>query len=366
MRQQHPTMDRRAFVKWLTCAAGAPLLFGTAPGLAAAPARGAKNTGRKRPMIKPPRLRRGQTVGLLAPASNAWENEDIRFAMEVIESLGFKIKPGKHLFDRINYFAGKDRERADDVNRMFADPDVHAIWALRGGTGSARILPYLDFEMIRNNPKALIGYSDITALHSAVAGHAGLVTFHGPIAKQNFSEYTLAHFKKVLMEPEDRAVLAAPPPFEPAEGQAEKENRLTVFRGGKARGHLIGGNLAIVQQLMGTPYEPQFDGAILFLEDVNEEPYRIDRMLTHLWLSGHLQRVAGIAFGKFTDCDSKNGNSFSIEEIIADRCLPLGVPVIRGLMIGHVEDQATIPIGVQAELDVDAGTITLLEKAVEM
>ncbi len=315
-------------------------------------------------IVKPPRLSAGQTIALIAPASNTRENEDIRFAMDILESLGFKVKPGRHLFERSHYLAGQDRNRAADLTRAFADNDVHGVWALRGGYGSGRILPYIDYQTIAANPKVFVGYSDITALHCAIQAHTGLVTFHGPIATQTFSEYALQAFQNVVMTPAAPMPLAAPPAFEKKPGQVERDNRITRFRGGKASGHLVGGNLSILTQIIGTPYEPRFEGAILFLEDVNEAPYRIDRMLTHLLLSGRLQRVAGVVFGKCTDCDPGKGNSFSLEEVIADRCDSLGVPVVRGLMFGHIDDNATIPCGARVTLDGDAGTLTLQEVAV--
>ncbi len=314
--------------------------------------------------LRPKRLEKGQTIGLIAPASNALENEEIQFAAEVIQSLGFQVKMGEHLFQRTNYLAGNDHNRASDLNAMFADPTVHGIFALRGGYGSPRILPLLDYRAIAANPKVFMGFSDITALLAAIQQQAQLVTFHGPIAKQNFSEYTLAQFKAVLMEPQPNTVLGAPPPFEAGEGRAERENRLTRIYPGKARGRLIGGNLSILVKLIGTPYEPDYKGKILCMEEVHEEPYRIDGMLTHLWLAGRLQQLAGIVFGKFTECVSEGGNSFSLEEIFQERCAELKIPALRGLMMGHVEDQTVLPIGMEAELDVEAGTLTLLEPAV--
>ncbi len=317
-------------------------------------------------IIKPKRLAKGDRVGLIAPASNAWENEEIRYAMDIIESMGFRVKPGEHLFARHGYLAGEDRQRADDVNRMFADPEVHAVMALRGGFGTPRILPMIDYELIRKNPKALIGYSDLTALLHAVQKNTGMVVFHGPIARQSFSDYTLAEFKKVLMEPAAPVSLGAPPAFEPAEGRAEWENRLTPIVSGKARGPLMGGNLSLLCKLLGTPYQPDFTGRILVLEDISEPPYRIDGMLTHLWLAGCLSRCAGIVLGKFTDCGpTGSGNSLSLEQVFEDRFKPMKIPTIRGMMIGHVSDQTTLPLGIEAELDVDEGVLTLLDTGVE-
>lgn len=314
-------------------------------------------------LIRPQRLRKGDRVGLIAPASNAWEDEDIRFASDVLASLGFEVKHGDHLFKRHGYLAGRDEQRADDVNAMFADESVQGIFALRGGYGTPRILPFLDYHLIAKNPKVLMGYSDITALLHAIHVKTGLVTFHGPIAKQVFKPYTLAEFKRVLMEPQAGIVLGSPPPFEASEGMVEYENRLTRIVGGKASGPLIGGNLSLMTKLLGTPYSPDYRGKILVLEDVGEEPYRVDGMLTHLWLAGKLQQLAGIVFGKFTDA-MPDGNSFSMEEVLRHRCEPLGIPVLRGLMVGHVSRQTTLPIGAEVALDVDAGTLTLHEAAV--
>lgn len=315
-------------------------------------------------VLKARRLQTGDTIGLISPASNALENEEIRFASETIESLGFKVRQGQYLFERNQYLAGTDRQRADDVNQMFADDDIDGIFCLRGGYGTPRILPYLDYAAIGNKPKVLLGYSDITALLTAIHVKTGLVGYHGPIANQTYTDYTLQEFDKVLRQPVDSTIIASAPPFAAAPGKVERDNRVTYFSGGKARGRLVGGNLSLLATLIGTPYEPDFRGRILFLEDVDEAPYSIDRMLTQLWLAGRLQQVAGIAFGKFTEVPGASGNSYSVEEVLQQRSDSLGVPVISGLMIGHVNDQTVVPIGIMAELDGDAGTLRLLEPAV--
>jgi muramoyltetrapeptide carboxypeptidase len=170
--------------------------------------------------------------------------------------------------------------------------------------------------------------------------------------------------REVLQRPRAPLALAAPPAFEKRPGKVERENRLTRIVGGKARGRLVGGNLTLLSGLVGTPYEPDFAGKILFFEDTDEAPYRIDRMLTHLWLAGALEEAAGFAIGKFTEATPGRGRSRSIEEILRDRFEPLGKPALRGLMIGHVENQGFVPIGCEAELDADAGTLTLLEAGV--
>jgi muramoyltetrapeptide carboxypeptidase len=318
------------------------------------------------PLLRPRRLSPGQTVGLVAPSSAPNEPERIRFATETIESLDFRVRPGAHLHDRDGYLAGGDGARAADLNAMFADDAVDAIWCVRGGYGASRLLPALDYALMQRKPKALIGYSDITALHMAIQRHAGLVTFHGPVAFRAFTPYTLDALKRTLWTAETPVRLAGPPPFERREGQVDWENRVTTLVPGKARGRLLGGNLCLMSHLAGTPYLPDLRGAILFLEDVEEAHYRIDRMLTQLWLSGALERLAGVAFGKFTNCGPSPFflQNRPLEDILAERCRALGIPAVSGLMIGHIDDQATLPVGCLAELDADAGTLTLLEPGI--
>jgi muramoyltetrapeptide carboxypeptidase len=303
---------------------------------------------------------------MVAPSAAPNDPERIRFAIDTVESLGFKVKPAAHLFDREGYLAGSDAARADDLNAMFADDGVDAIWCVRGGYGASRILPALDYALIQRKPKALIGYSDITALHMAIHRHAGLVTFHGPVAFRAFTPYSLGELKRVLWAPQAPVRLGGPPPFPRAEGWLDGENRVTTLVPGRARGRLLGGNLCLMSHLCGTPYFPDLRGAILFLEDVEEAYYRIDRMLTQLWLSGALAGVAGVAFGKFTNCNPSQFflQNRPLEDILAERCRALGVPAISGMMVGHIEDQTTLPVGCLAELDADAGTLTLLEPGV--
>lgn len=316
--------------------------------------------------IKPKKLEKGQTVGIVAPASPCNTNKQIEFAIETVESLGFKVKEGKHLYDRHGWFAGKDEDRAADINEMFADDEVDAVITLRGGYGSFRILPYLDYNIIRNNPKVFTGFSDITTLLNAIHTKTGLVTFHGPEAEVRYTPYMLAEFKKVLMQVQVNVSLGAPPPFEITEGNVEYTNRIRTIVSRKARGQLIGGNLQVLVHLLGTPYEPEFKGKILFLEGVSGTADEMDRALSHLWLAGKLQEVSGIAFGQFVDVGQvvNWAKRFTLEEVLAEHCLELNIPALSGLMIGHIDDQATIPIGCEAELDADAGTLTLVEAAV--
>ena len=350
-------MDRRTLLQSLAAAglAGSGLAA-TAPGHAQAQAQSL-------PLVRPGRLEPGMTVALIAPAGASNNKQQVLHAIDVLKSLGYRVKEGKHLYRRTQYLAGTDLERAEDINWAFADPEVDAVFTLHGGYGTMRTLPYLDYGMIRANPKVIIGYSDITGLLLALYARSGLVCFHGPCATSTFSEYTLAEYKKVVAEPMAPVEIGSPPAREYPEGQAERVDRIMTFSPGKARGRLVGGNLSLVSPLVGTPYLPDFDGAILFLEDVNEAFYRLDRMLTHLLLAGLLDKVAGIVMGKFTKIPEE-GNSFNLEEIIEQLLVPLGIPVIRGPMIGHVHDKTTVPLGTLAELDADAGTLTLLEPSV--
>lgn len=317
-------------------------------------------------ILKPKRLQKGHTIGLVAPASPGSEDEMIRAAVETIQSFGFNVKEGPHLYCRNAYLAGSDEDRAADLNAMFADDSVDGIITLGGGYGSSRILPALDYANIRRHPKVLLGYSDITALLNGINIQTGLITFHGPIANQTFPPYSVEEFKKVLMNPQPETIIGMAPKFEATEGSVERKNRLTRITSGKVSGRLVGGNLSLMAHLTGTPYSPDYENKILFLEDVGESTYTIDRYLTQLWLSGNLHKVKGIVFGKFTDCKTNASwaKQFTIEEILISRCKPLGIPVLRGLMIGHIEDQTVVPVGCEAELDVDNGTLRLLEPAV--
>ncbi|MEK9591579.1 MAG: LD-carboxypeptidase [Gammaproteobacteria bacterium] len=301
-------------------------------------------------------LKPGMTVGVVAPSSNAFEDDDIRFALDIVSSLGFKPKPGRHLFKRYGYLAGTDAQRAADLNAMFVDDEVDAIFCARGGYGAMRILPMLDYTAIAANPKVLLGYSDITALISAIDRHAGLITFHGPIATQQYTPYTYQSFQDTLLLHKRGIEVGAPPPFEAGPGRAERKNRLQTIVAGSAEGHLVGGNLSLISALMGTPYEPRFDGGILVLEDVDEAPYRVDRMLTQLRLAGVFERISGLVLGKFTDY-SVGGPSLSMGRVFEDLCGDIAIPVLRGLMIGHVKDQAVLPMGAMAHLDSSARTL---------
>ncbi|HXH93984.1 MAG TPA: LD-carboxypeptidase [Thermoanaerobaculia bacterium] len=312
-------------------------------------------------IVKPKKLSPGDTVGLVLPATAAFEADEIQFAKEQMEAIGFKVVIGKHAFDKWGYFAGHDRDRADDINQMFADDSVAGVVCYTGGWGSPRVLPYLDYDLIRRKPKVLIGYSDITALLNAVHKKTGLITFHGPVGASTYDPFTLENFRKVVMTAEPAGIL--PTPSKKPNELVDRTNRVLKISPGKATGPLIGGNLTMIATLMGTPYQPDTTGAIVFLEDVHEEPYRIDRMLTTLALGGMFDKAAGIVFGRCSDCGVK-GPSLSLEEILRDRFGGLEVPVISGLSFGHIEQKLVLPIGARATLDADGGTLRMEEGAV--
>ncbi|MDE3057408.1 MAG: LD-carboxypeptidase [Bacteroidota bacterium] len=318
-------------------------------------------------LIKPKALKPGDTVGIIAPASNVYEHEEIVMGREIIESLGFKTVLGKNTARQYGYLAGSDEQRADDMNEMFHRDDIDGIICLRGGWGSMRILPMLDYEMMRKNPKVLMGYSDITSLLLAVYKHAGIVTFHGPVVLSTYNDYTMEYLTKAVFTPQPVGLIKNPPL--PSGEKVEQENRIIRLGKGKGSGALVGGNLSLLVSTLGTPFEVDLKGKVLFIEEVGEEPYRVDRMLTHLWLTGKLQELAGLVIGKLTDCTPNDykpafPQTLSVEEILRTRIEPLGIPAVYGLMIGHIKDKITVPLGIQATLDGDAGTLTIDESAV--
>ncbi len=309
--------------------------------------------------LLPPPLRRGDTVGLVSPSSPVDDPLTLQLAQEVLEALGFRVRTGAHYAARRGHLAGGDAERAADLNAMFADPGVNGVICVRGGSGAARLLPLLDYDTIRRNPKVLLGYSDITALHCALHARTGLVTFHGPNGAGSWNRFNAAQFERLFFDRE--AMLYRNEPDTDDE-LVPRENRTVTLHPGKARGELVGGNLTVLTALAGSPYLPAFDGRILFLEDVGEAPYRVDRMFSTLKLMGALDRIAGLVFGECTDCTPGDGyGSLSLAQILDDYVKPLGIPAYRGAMIGHIRRQFIVPVGARVELDADAGSFRLLE-----
>ena len=329
--------------------------------LAAAVTAGARAQTR---LLKPPRLRPGHTVGLVNPAGATYNPVDVDIVKESVEALGLRVKIGAHVLDRHGYFAGRDEHRAADLNAMFRDPDVHAVLCVRGGWGSARLLPLVDFEAVAARPKILVGYSDITALHVALHARTGLVSFHGPVGISKWNKFSVDWIRRLLFDGE-AVTLQNDMSFDPDESLTQVKHRMRTITPGVARGRLLGGNLTVLTALLGSRYLPDWNGCVLFLEDVQEAPYRVDRMLTQLKLAGVLQQARAVVFGTCEDCHPGQGyGSLTLEDILVDHLAPLGVPAWHGAMIGHIERQFTVPIGIEAEVDAAKGAIRLLEPAV--
>jgi muramoyltetrapeptide carboxypeptidase len=314
-------------------------------------------------VIRPPKLAPGNRVALVAPAGPLLERDDLTRAESLCRALGYEPVLGRNTAERHGYFAGTDEQRLDDLNDALRDPEIGAIWCIRGGYGTTRILDRVDFGALRHRPKPLIGYSDITAVLNAATRHTGVITFHAPMARVSMPPFSRWHFERVLATPEPAGRLGRLP--DPPDVLVPRENRVAALRGGVAEGKLAGGNLTLLQCLVGTPHFPDLDGAILFLEDVGEDLYRVDRMLAHLRMAGTLDRLAGIAVGRFTELKrSMSDGALGFDEVLATYFLPLGIPVAHGFPIGHIDDQWTLPLGVRARLDADRGELDLLEAAV--
>ena len=341
-------MHRRQFLGGALGASLLPWMAGSGPAFAAVRGR-----------LLPPPLQPGDTVGLVSPSSATDDSFSLQLAREAMEALGFKVRSGEHYGARWGHLAGTDAQRAGDLNAMFADRQVRAIVCVRGGSGAARVLPLLDYGLIRRNPKVLLGYSDITALLNAVLAQSGLVGFHGPIGAGSWNSFNADQFRRMFFQ---RELMQYRNLAETGDELVQRRNRTVTIAGGKARGELVGGNLTVLTALAGSPYLPDFSGKILFLEDVSEAPYRVDRMFSTLKLMGALDKVAGVIFGECTDCKPGDGyGSLTLEQIFDDYITPLGIPAYRGAMIGHIREQFIVPVGGKVELDADAGTFRLLE-----
>jgi muramoyltetrapeptide carboxypeptidase len=361
--------------------------FGALAAAMALPAEAAAPGGSR----KPPRLKAGDTVALIAPASFSDHQEELDGIKATIAAMGLVPKSATNVLTRYGYLAGTDAQRAASINAMYADRDVRALFSVHGGWGSARILPYLDWKTIRANPKLLVGFSDVTALHIAFAAMAGFPTIHAPNAANNWRERSWTSFWELafsggtptfapppaplppvlspaaaMSDSSAAASTSPPPPAAPVLPPMPNPFAIQTIRPGKASGRLIGGNLSVLVGLVGTPYFPDTTGAILFLEDAGEAEYRIDRMLTHLALAGVLKKAAGIVFGQCRGChiDVPDYKGFTLDQLLFQHFGRLGVPSFSGAQIGHIANQYCIPVGVRAEIDAAAGTIRMLESAV--
>ncbi|KAA3612998.1 MAG: LD-carboxypeptidase [Calditrichaeota bacterium] len=317
-------------------------------------------------LILPPALKKGDTIGLITPGSSLFEaRRAVIEATEKMNGLGFKVKLGKNIYKKNAYLAGTIEERVSDIHDMFSDDDVSAIITIRGGYGSGQLLPYLNYDLIRNNPKILVGYSDITSLLIGIYQKTGLVTFHGPVAVSTFTDFTKKYFYEVLSSTSAVGQIDDAP----YEDNLQNSSRILTINGGKAKGKLIGGNMTLLQATLGTPYEFDSDDSILFFEEVGEEPYNIDRILNHFKLAGKFDKCKGVIFDKMPSVKPSNYSSafyrnFSVEEVLAMYFKDYDFPVCIGFSLGHIKHKPTMPIGVMGELDADAKKLSIIEPAV--
>lgn len=319
----------------------------------------------RKPLLKPKRLQPGSVVGIVSPASATFVREQLDIVIDVVKALGLVPRLAPHVLERYGYLGGKDKDRAADINQFFTDSSVAAILPIRGGWGASRILPYLDYQRIRQNPKILVGFSDITALILALNAQTNLVTFHGPNGLSSWRTMQTDYFRRVLFSGET-VTFQNQKDGDDSNRLMQVKYRVQTITSGKAKGRLIGGNLSVLSAIVGSPYLPDFKGAILFLEDLNENIYRIDRMMTQLKIAGIFDKLAGFIFGQCSNCspDADYG-SLTLEEVLWDHIKPLDIPAWNGAMIGHIENVLTLPIGLEVEIDADAGTIRMLEPAVQ-
>lgn len=310
--------------------------------------------------LLPMALLRGQTVGIISPSAASADRMEYTFAKEAMEAMGLKVKVGSNFKNRFGHLAGTDEERAADFNDMFADPEIKAIICLRGGSGAARILPLIDYEQVKANPKPLLGYSDITALHCALQSQTGLISFHGPNGSGSWNSFHANQFQQLFF---DQKLLSFKNEVTKGDDLVAKGNRIQTLTSGTVDGKILGGNLTVLTALSGSIYYPDFQNSILFIEDVGEDPYRIDRMMSTLKLNGTLGKIKGFVFGQCSDCKPGSGyGAFTVDQIMDQYIIPLNIPAYIGAMIGHIPKQFIVPVGARVRLNADQGSITLLEK----
>jgi muramoyltetrapeptide carboxypeptidase len=287
----------------------------------------------------PPALGPGARVALVAPAGHLRGPDELAAAVANVESLGWEAVPGLHVLRRDGYLAGNDDERLLDLNDALQSDRIDGIWCVRGGYGAMRLLAGVDYDAMRRRPKTFIGFSDITALHTAFGTRSDVVSFHGPTARSGLTTLSRDSLVRAVTRRVDSCGVAS---------------EARTLRGGRAEGPILAGNLALLAALAGTPYAPRYDGAILVMEDVGERTFRIDRMLRQLVLSGALSALAGIAFGQFTEGGEPPDAPADALDIVLQEAADLaGVPAIAGIPCGHVADQWTFPLGARAQLDAD-------------
>ncbi len=344
-------MDKRTFIQTLGLAVASLALSKRVSGFPAyAP---------KKPTLYPPLLKPGDTVGIITPSSPA-ADDAYAIAANNFNALGLCVKWGEHVLKRHGYLGGRDEERLADLHSMFADPDVKAIVCLRGGSGAARLLDKLDYDLIARNPKVFMGYSDITAFHQAILTQTGLITFHGPVANSVWTPWVIRQLEQLFYEGKPFVYenpLYTGSLFEPVLAPIQ------ILTPGIAEGRLLGGNLTVLTAIAGSSYFPDFTDSILFLEDIGEEPYRVDRMLSQLALTGALKNINGFIFGKCSDCEARNPDkSLTLEQILDYYIRPLGIPAYQGALIGHIDEQFILPMGARVRMDASRGSFEVVEK----
>ena len=309
-------------------------------------------------VLVPRRLKKGDLIGIICPASPVHDLFRIEHGVRYLEGLGYRTTVGRNASRRLGYLAGTDEERAEDIHTMFADKRVRGIFCARGGYGTPRLLSRIDYYLIAKNPKILVGYSDITALALAIWRKCRLVTYHGPMLAVDLAAdanpVAEESLWRMLTSPDRHTTLAL-----------ADESPTRVKYSGSATGRLLGGNLSLLVSLLGTPYMPDLRRGILFLEEIGEDPYRVDRMLTHLGNAGILSRSSGVAMGQFTDCVPRDPSvpSLTLEAIMVGTAESTGKPFMTGFPFGHEKRMVTVPVGIRATLNADEGVITLLEPA---
>ncbi|GAM04724.1 S66 peptidase family protein [Novosphingobium sp. MBES04] len=353
--------SRRQCLKTVATLAGGLALSGL-PSAVADRAHAKDNAGRGE-RLRAPRLRPGDGLGLVAPAGFIGDRFGIEEIAEAVRAMGLEPTLAPNLTARAGYLAGEDAARAAAFMETWQDPRVKGVMAVRGGWGTARILPRLDFAALRRHPKLFTGFSDNTALHAALAAHGCAPSLHGPNASASWPLVAWESWRALAFEGAT-PTLSVAGYTGPSLGGGRRGPR--VFAGGQAQGRLLGGNLSVLSALVGTPYFPDMRGAVLFLEDTNESEYRIDRMLTQLALAGVLKGLAGVVFGQCTNCRNPGPgySNFTIYEVLDQHFGGLGIPAFQGLSIGHIAAQASVPVGCQVRLDADAGTLQVLEPVV--
>lgn len=310
-------------------------------------------------ILKPKRIKQGDTIGIVSPSSGLWQRSELWRSIEQFEKWGYKVKVGDHAYKNNFYLAGTDEERASDLMHFFKDDSVDAIICSQGGYGASRLLNLLDYEVIRKNPKIFMGYSDVTALHLAIYKHSGLMTFHGPSASSAGTEY--------MTEIREKYMFKALTGTEPI-GIIEAKDYLVKINPGIVTAPIIGGNLTLIASTLGTPYEIDTKGKILFFEELDTEPWVIDHMMTHLKNAGKFEDALGFLIGDSSSCEPFKmnpgfPNQMSMEDVIFDILAPYKKPILMGLEIGHTKNLATLPMGILSKLDTVKGAFEILETA---